>query len=251
MVYLLFLSCWCKYTDTSAFYTRWDYNAGGTQTQNFTYDSLDRLRAASASGGTGGAYSESTPTMTPPATWRARAGWGRIASTPTTSMPSIDRGESYQYDANGNQTRRVTASGTYTLTYDAESRMVGVSGAVTASFVYDGDGQRVKGTVSGTVVYYLGSHYEYQPSGGGSIQRKYYGSGGVRVAMRTVTKASNGSELTNVVNWLFGDHLGSTGRSANEMAPHTSEQRYRAWGEKRYPDGDSTLPTTYSLHRPT
>ena len=36
-----------------------DYNAGGTQTQNFTYDSLDRLRAASASGGTGGTYSES------------------------------------------------------------------------------------------------------------------------------------------------------------------------------------------------
>ena len=71
------------------------------------------------------------------------------------------------------------------------------------------------------------------------------GSGGVRVAMRTVTKASNGSELTNVVNWLFGDHLGSTGRSANANGSPHSEQRYRAWGEKRYPDGASALPTTF------
>ena len=153
----------------------------------------------------------------------------------------------YCYDLNGNMVRRKIGSPTttYNLAYDAESRMVGVSGAVTASFVYDGDNNRVKGAVSGTTVLYVGSHYEYQPSGGGSIQRKYYGSGGVRVAMRTVTKASNGSELTNVVNWLFGDHLGSTGRSANANGSPQSEQRYRAWGEKRYPDGDSTLPTTF------
>jgi len=35
----------------------------------------------------------------------------------------------------------------YTLTYDAENHLTAVSGAATASFTYDGDGNRVKGTV--------------------------------------------------------------------------------------------------------
>ena len=37
----------------------YDYKAGSPQTQIFTYDSLDRLLSAAASGGTGGIYSES------------------------------------------------------------------------------------------------------------------------------------------------------------------------------------------------
>ena len=37
-----------------------DYKAGGTQTQTFHYDSLDRLIDATASGGTGGTYSQET-----------------------------------------------------------------------------------------------------------------------------------------------------------------------------------------------
>jgi YD repeat-containing protein len=35
-------------------------NAGGTQTQSFTYDALDRLVTAAASGGTGGTYGTQT-----------------------------------------------------------------------------------------------------------------------------------------------------------------------------------------------
>ncbi len=37
----------------------YDYKAGSPQTQTFTYDTLDRLLSAAASGGTGGIYSES------------------------------------------------------------------------------------------------------------------------------------------------------------------------------------------------
>jgi len=36
---------------------------------------------------------------------------------------------------------------TYTLTYNAENRLVAVSGAATASFSYDADGKQVIGTV--------------------------------------------------------------------------------------------------------
>jgi hypothetical protein len=34
---------------------------------------------------------------------------------------------------------RTTGGQSFTLTYDAENRLVSVSGAVSASFVYDGD----------------------------------------------------------------------------------------------------------------
>ncbi len=37
-----------------------DPNAGGTQTQSFTYDQVDRLYTASASGGTEGPYAITT-----------------------------------------------------------------------------------------------------------------------------------------------------------------------------------------------
>jgi hypothetical protein len=53
----------------------------------------------------------------------------------------------YCYDANGNQVRRTIAGSVYNLLYDAENRLSSVSGAATAGFVYNGDGNRVEGAV--------------------------------------------------------------------------------------------------------
>jgi len=54
------------------------------------------------------------------------------------------------YDCKGNMTVRNYGGGVvYNLSYDAENRMTGVSGSGSATFVYDGDGNRVKGTVGG------------------------------------------------------------------------------------------------------
>jgi YD repeat-containing protein len=57
---------------------------------------------------------------------------------------------------------------TYNLSYDAENRLTSVSGGATASFAYDGDGNRVKGTVNGVTTVYpstslragVGNYYE-------------------------------------------------------------------------------------------
>jgi len=62
---------------------------------------------------------------------------------------------------------------------------------------------------------------------------KYYYDGSTRVAMRT------GSSL----NWLFGDHLGSTSRSTDANGNSPTAQFYKPWGETRYSSG--ALPTTY------
>jgi len=77
-------------------------------------------------------------------------------------------------------TTRVAGS-SYTLTYDAESRLVNVSGGgMTASFLYDGDGNRVKATVGTVTTAFVGGYYEWTSSG----NTLYYSAGGAQVAMR-------------------------------------------------------------------
>ncbi len=46
--------------------------------------------------------------------------------------------------------------------------------------------------------------------------------------------------------WLLGDHLGSTSKVVyfDGLTEH-SQQLYKPWGEKRYPTGAPTLPTTF------
>jgi len=71
-------------------------------------------------------------------------------------------------------------SGAYMLGYDTENRLTSVSGGATASFAYDGDGNRVKGTVNGVTTVYVGNYYELSDS----TTRTYYYAGSTRVAVK-------------------------------------------------------------------
>jgi hypothetical protein len=64
------------------------------------------------------------------------------------------------------------------LNYDAENRLVSVTGAATASFTYDGDSKQVKSIVGGVTTYYVGQHYEKK----GTMVTKYYFAGAARIA---------------------------------------------------------------------
>jgi RHS repeat-associated protein len=100
--------------------------------------------------------------------------------------------------------------------------------------VYDGDGNRVKATLNGTTTAYIGNYYEQS----GSVTTTYYYAGGTRIALR--------QGMT--VSYLLGDHLGSTAIAANgTTGALISEQRYKPWGEQRYPTGASTLPTRHQF----
>jgi hypothetical protein len=110
----------------------------------------------------------------------------------------------YCYDPNGNMVRRNIGANTYNLAYNAESRLVQVSGAAAASFGYDGDGKRVIGVEGGTTTVYIGNYFEWK--GSTSTMVRYYYAGAERVAMRTGT--------ANPL-WLMGDQLGSTSVVAN------------------------------------
>jgi len=104
-----------------------------------------------------------------------------------------------------------------------------VTGGATASFGYDGDGNRITATFGANTTVYIGDYYEKT----GATVKTYYHQGGQRVAMR------DGSTRY----WLLVDHLGSTALTTNASGSKTGELRYKAYGANRYTYG--TTPTTY------
>jgi RHS repeat-associated protein len=222
-----------KYDPVGNILNIYDHKMGSPQTQTFTYDNLDRLTSAQATGGTNGNYtteSYSYNLTTGNLATKAGVTYTYGDSNHAHAVTSLSNGNTYSYDSNGNQLTRYVGGSTYTLTYDAENRLVSVSGAVTASFVFDGDGNRVKSTIASTTTTFVGTYYEVT----GSSVTKYYYAGTNRIALRN----SSG------VRYIFGDHLGSTSITADGSGGNMIRQLYKAWGEVRYSSG--SLPTKYT-----
>jgi RHS repeat-associated protein len=213
-----------------------DYNAGGTQTQAFTYDAANRLHTSQASGGTGGTYSLSTygySSSTGNLTFGETHLTYNAQVTCTAGNRTLPHAASiaytssytytYSYDCNGNMIARNVGSA-YSLAYDAENRLTGVNGSTNAAFLYDGDGNRVKATVSVTTTVYIGNYFEW--SGSTGTMKKYYYAGATRVAMRTGTSTG-----TTGLKWLLEDHLGSTNVIVNGDGSSFNRLTYKPWGE--------------------
>ena len=102
------------------------------------------------------------------------AGNNRLLAPGDTPLPEASR--RMQYDQVGNL-KSDTYTGQGTRTYDAENRMIASSGA---TYVYDGDGRRVKrivGTTETWMIYGLGGELvaEYAVNGSPSAPQKEYG----------------------------------------------------------------------------
>ncbi|MGB4979779.1 MAG: RHS repeat-associated core domain-containing protein [Anaerolineae bacterium] len=104
-----------------------------------------------------------------------------------------------------------------------------MSGGVTASYVYDGDGNRVKETIGAVTRVFVGNTYEID---NGTV-KKYYYAGAMRVA-----ENSGG-----VLYYLLTDHLGSTAPTLNSSGVRVTELRYYPYGAARYNTGNQV--TTY------
>ena len=146
-----------------------------TQTQNFTYDALNRLLTAQATGGSYGTYTTRSYVYNNAGSITSFEGTAFYYQDPAhkhavTHVGGTAAGnQKYWYDANGNSTRRINGSSDITMIYDEENRLTGMSGAVSAGYVYDGDplrfaaglcGNRVKETLSGVTRVFVGNHYE-------------------------------------------------------------------------------------------
>ena len=110
---------------------------------------------------------------------------------------------------------------------------------VIATFVYDGDGKRVKSIMGSETILFVSGHYEVTNPGSGQTVSKYYFAGASRIAMRKYTIPQN-----MTVEYMLGDHLGSTSITTDSSGNKVSEMRYKAWGEVRYSwtSGTSTTP---------
>jgi len=135
------------------------------------------------------------------------------------------------------ETWRVNGAQDITLAYDAENQMTSsTSSGINASYVYDGDGKRVKATVGGVTTVYIGNYYERD---NGTTVRKYYYAGAVRVAMRT-----GGNTF-----YLLNDHLTSTAITTNSSGVRQTELRYFAYGGTRYDAGGQMTIYRYTGQR--
>ena len=95
---------------------------------------------------------------------------------------------------------------------------------MTATYVYDADGNRVKSVLNGETVIYVGNLYEKKVVGSTTTHTKYYYFGGRRIAMR----------VAGTLSWLLSDHLGSTTVTADgATGARTAELWYKPWGEPR------------------
>ena len=95
--------------------------------------------------------------------------------------------------------------------------------------MYDGDGKRVKETISGVTRVFVGNYYEVD----NGVVKKYYYAGDVRVA------ENNGGTLY----FLLTDHLGSTAITTDASGNRVTELRYYPYGAVRYNTGGQI--TTY------
>jgi RHS repeat-associated protein len=211
------------------------------RTQNFLYDSLNRIAQAYTSGTNWG--ETFSPNATAPGVVPTTPGidaWGSLTNrsgvTGKTLYESLNAAPGtttnqltgYGYDAAGN----MISNGTATYTYDAENRLTSTAGC---TFTYDGDGRRVQKTGCASIYYWrdlAGNPLEESTTG--TMVREYVFFGGERVARRDVS--------TNTVHYVFSDHLGSTSLVTDAVGtmPPQSESDY-------YPYGGEIVVTTPTI----
>jgi RHS repeat-associated protein len=202
-----------------------------TNTQNFGYDDLNRMTAAT---GPYGAFSYAYDQIGNMTSNSQVGSYTYPASGPTSVRPhAVTQAgtNTYGYDANGN----MTSGAGRTITYDIEDRPIQiVSGGVTTTFVYDGDGGRVKKTAGGITTVYIGKLYECT----GSACSKYIFAGSQRIALKPVGSSE--------VYYYQPDHLGSSNIVTNQAGSKVEELTYYPYGQTRTNTGSINVNHKYT-----
>lgn len=213
-------------------------------TQTLTYDDLDRMLAANGPYGTGGANSTFTyayneignMTMNPQV-----GAYTYPLSGPTTVRPhaaTVAGPYPITYDNNGNVLTMTDPTGFfgYNATYNTDNRLSSVtttfaSVPTTTTFVYDGDGGRVKKTVGTTTTRYISKLYECETTGGSTTCTQFVWAGDQRVA----TISTGGT-----IQYWNGDHLGSTNMITNSSGARVQTLAYYPYGDIRVNQSSAT-----------
>ena len=232
-------------------------NRDGNRTQNFIYDSLNRIQQAWTNGPNWG-ETYGSPTSNPGVA-PTNAGidaWGNLfqrsgvtGKTLTEPLSCVADKQNHlttcsmAYDAAGN----MTSYGTANYTYDAENRLIATAGL---SYLYDGDGKRVEkctqGTSPGTcainatgTLYWTGTASDafVETDLAGNVVENYVFFNGRRIARREPTTPST-------IHFYFSDHLGTHSLITDAIGtmspyPQSESDFYPYGGEIPITTGDS------------
>ena len=197
------------------------------RTQNYVYDSLNRIQQGYTNGSNWGQTFTVDPwgNLTNIDGVAGKTNPGALAAAPATTKNQLT---GYTYDAAGNLSNDNLG---HAFTYDAENRIVSTAGATT--YVYDGDGQRVikcAGTYpscsSGTLYWTgVGSDTLSETALDGTSTEDYFYFNGLRVAR--VDRPSNLEHL------YINDHLGTARMVVTPTGSNTvtySDSDYSPYG---------------------
>jgi RHS repeat-associated protein len=233
---------------------RCDANRG--LTENFTYDSVNRLKTSNVStGGSPGSCTAATAGASISVSYDAIGNIQTLSNSGVTNLggtysydPNHPHGVStvgnipgtYTYDANGNM---LSGNGR-TITWNADNLPVSISGTsavngegtVTGSstFSYGPDFQRYlqTATVSGntTTTTYVGKLFEVVSTSSGTQYRHNIIAPGGVVAVHTLDQSGNAT-----TNYLHSDHLGSVDTITSNQGVVTQQMSFDALGIRRDP----------------
>lgn len=212
------------------------------RTQNYLYDSLNRIQQAYSSGSNWGeTYS---PTATAPGVAPSTLGidaWGNLTNRSgvtgkTYSESSLNCQPNIQnqlttcftYDAAGN----LIKNGTVTYTYDAENRVIATNGY---SYVYDGDGNRIEkcteGTAQGTCANNATGMFYWLHTGGGTLAESDLGGNWTAAYGLIGGLISDRVDLpSKTVHYYYHDHLGTTNIVTDAVGDILNESDFYPYG---------------------
>jgi RHS repeat-associated protein len=187
-----------------------------TKNKSFTYDSLDRLASATASGLWGSL------------TWtydgignRLTEGSTVYSYTPNTNKLIGAGSLSFGYDNNGNTTSQAARS----YTYNQNQRLIQVvDGAMTAGYTYNGYGQRVKKVVNGVTTIF---HYNRD----GQIIAESDGTGATTAEYVYLNSQPLAKIEGSSVYFYHDDHLGTPQKMTDSSGAVVWSADYKPFGE--------------------
>jgi RHS repeat-associated protein len=142
----------------------------------------------------------------------------------------------YTYDANGNTATRSGPGGNVLFGWDAESRLTGISGAVSAAYLYDYQGRRASKT-SGTTTSFLYDGLNLIRETGASSADYLLGPG----IDQPLAMSRAGQ-----IYYYATDALGSVTALANSSGTVQDKYLYDAWGAVRSQTEAVPNPITYT-----
>jgi RHS repeat-associated protein len=139
---------------------------------------------------------------------------------------------SLTYDNNGNMLTLTDPAGFYgySASYNVDNRMSSVIATyagvpTTTTFIYDGDGGRMKKIVGTTTTRYISKLYECDTTGANTSCSRFIWAGDKRIATVAVTSGA--------VHYWHGDHLGSSSVITDSTGAKVQALTYYPYGDIR------------------